>query len=233
MSTGYRRIARCALAAVAILGLGAALPTIAAAAERCGPHPAAINFSYDTPKPAIDNTKPQPELQRMGQKRDTQDHEGLILGLYAAEMAWQEQPRFRISSNGASACVLVDQINVKFILQKRTIYIVNTWRSGTCPYTAILAHERKHESTDERIFREKAPIAKKRIADALSYASTASVPTSQVETTKQRLAKLIEDTLRKVTEEMVAARTTAQRAVDAGLEYKRVADSCTQFRQPS
>jgi hypothetical protein len=233
MSKEFRHVARCAVAAATICVVGAALPTIAEAADRCGSHPATINFSYDTPKPVVDNTRPQPELQRMGQKRDTQDHEGLILGLYAAEMGWQEQPRFRISSNGASACVLVDQVTVKFILQKRTIYIVNTWKSGTCPYTAILAHERKHESTDERIFREKTPIAKKRIADALSYASTASVPVSQVEATKQRLAKVIEDTLRKFTEEMVAARTTAQRAVDAGLEYKRVADSCTQFRQPS
>jgi hypothetical protein len=213
--------------------LVSALPSIATAAGTCGPHPAAVKLSYDTPKPVIDNTRPQPELQRMGQKRDTQDHGGLILGLYMAEMGWQEQPRFRISTNGGSACVLVDEVNVRFILQNRTIYIVNTWKSGTCPYTAILAHERKHESTDEKVLREKTPIAKRRIADALSYASTAAVPASQVEATKQRLAKLVEDVLRKFTDEMIAARTTEQRAVDAGLEYKRVADSCTQFRQPA
>jgi hypothetical protein len=232
MKTGSRRVARRALGAI-VVGLIFGVLAREAAAESCGPHPAQVNFRFDIPKPTIDNTRPQPELQRLGQTRETQDHEGLILGLYVAEMGIEGQAQFKITTNGSSACVQVAAVDVRYFLQNRRIYIVNTWKSGSCPYTAILGHERKHEATDERILREKTPIAKRRIADALSYASTAPVPLSQRDAQQKRLAKIVEDALKKSTSEMLDARKAAQHAVDAGREYQRVADSCTQFRQPS
>jgi hypothetical protein len=230
MKTGYQRIVRCALAALVLSVLSAT----AEAAEGCSTHPAAqIKFTYETPKPAIDNTKPQPELQRMAQKRDTQDHKGVIVGLYIAEMGLEGTTQFRVVTKGSTVCVSMAEVDVTFFLRQRTIYIVNTWKSGSCPYTAILGHERKHETTDERVFRDKTPIAKKRIADALSLAPYVAVPVSQTEDQERLLTKIVQDVVTKFSAEMEKSRADAQRAVDAGGEYQRITDSCVQFRRPA
>jgi hypothetical protein len=228
---GRHRTVRAALTgAVVVLGLAHAPDVAAAICEAKAP---TVNFVFDMPKPKLDNTLSQPELQQLANKFETETHGGRTLGLYSTKIRIPFTMKTKMVTAGDTVCMSVVEIEVRVSLQDRRIYVIKEWKPGTCPYTSILAHEEKHRSVDDTVFRERATIAKRKIADAVVRIGTISVAKSQTNAAQDRLGKLVEESLSKITMDMVEARNQAQRNVDAGLEYSRVAASCQQFRAPS
>ena len=51
-------------------------------------------------------------------------------------------------------------------MPRRVIYIVRERHPGSCPYESVLAHERKHQATDEAVLVEHLPRLRRAAEDA-------------------------------------------------------------------
>jgi len=55
------------------------------------------------------------------------------------------------NSKGGSICLWVDSVDLEFSYVKMDVYISSQYREGSCPYNAILAHEKQHVAINQRV----------------------------------------------------------------------------------
>jgi hypothetical protein len=228
--SGRRKILAALAWATVLLGLTHS-QALAAPPPNCAAKAPTIDFIFDFPAPVLDNTLSQPELQRLADSSGIERHGGRTLGLYWLKLGVPFTMNVRGVTSGDTVCMSVADISVRIVAQERRIYVMKEWKEGTCPYTSILAHERKHQAVDDKLLRERAAIAKRKIAEAVARIGVVSVAKSQQASAQERLKTLVNDSIvKQVTEQILDVRKKAQADVDAGLEYSRVSASCREFR---
>jgi hypothetical protein len=203
---------------IAVMGLVAvaavaALP--ARAAPACPASKPTVTVELNLIEPVLDNALPQPKLQQLAGR---QHHYGHTLGLYRAELEVGWRARVRRSDEGREACTWVDEILITVAMPKRTIYIIRERRPGSCPYEAVLAHERKHQATDEAVLAEYRPRLQ-RAAEEAAAALPRGAPAAQ-------LTAPIAAAMKRAFAELTEARTERQSAIDTPAEYRRVRAVC-------
>ena len=77
----------------------------AAAQPMCPTPTADVTIELDVPRPAIDNTLPQPALQNLA---GMQHHDGRTLGLYRTELKMTSKAQFARHQVGDEVCVAVE-----------------------------------------------------------------------------------------------------------------------------
>ncbi|HEX7966808.1 MAG TPA: hypothetical protein VF502_01210 [Stellaceae bacterium] len=180
-----------------------------------------------TPKladPVIDNTLPQPALQKLAGKAY---HGGRTLGLYRAELRAQWPISFGMRDADGETCRWIDGVVVEILAPERRIFIVRARPPGTCWYDSVLAHERKHQATDAAVVAEYAPRLEREIARAISaLPAGALVPVGQAAAAQRRLVAPVQAAIKHVLDALDAARRARQAAIDTPQEYRRVAAAC-------
>lgn len=226
MSLDWARAIPTGIAAVAAAGIASP-----AAAQNCAAAKPTVAIVHGIPKPTLDNTLSQPELQALAPPAR---HGGRTQGLYRAriEIGYTAQTRITdLRKEPASpVCVSLASVEVRVSLRERRIYVAREWKPGTCAYTAILDHERKHQAVDEELVRRYEPRIRQAIESAVAKAGPLAVLATQREEAQDRLAKAMEAAVAQVFNELSEEQKDRQADVDAGLEYARVTDSCSAFR---
>jgi hypothetical protein len=209
-----------AAAAVALVALAAA----PAEALTCPASHPAVQLSVDVAKPAVDNTLPQPALQRLA---GADHHRGRTQGLYRGAIRTRWRTRISEQRSVGLVCRWIDEVAIDITVAPRTIYVTRERRPGTCPYDSVLAHERKHQAADDAVIAEFAPRLKQRVARAIAaLPPPAPVPPGESAAAGRRLTAAVERAVNDELRALEAARKSRQAAIDTPGEYRRVRAVC-------
>jgi hypothetical protein len=216
-----RRIAGLA----ALLLAAATLPWAPARASlACPTSKPAVAVVIEAQAPTIDNTLPQPALQKLAGKAH---HGGRAQGLYRAAFKTRWRAVIGRRSDAAETCRWINRVTVEIAVSDRMIYIIRERRPGGCPYDSVLAHERKHQAADDAVlaeYRTQLQRAAERAISALP--PTAPVPLARGDKEETRLTAAIAKALQHGLDAMSAARAARQAAIDTPAEYRRVRAAC-------
>ena len=209
------------------LCLGAAA-LIATASTRAQPACLAatpdVAVQLDLPSPTIDNSLPQPALQVLAGKRY---HGGRTLGLYQVQLEASFNIQLAQHDAEAESCIAVDRVRLRIEMPRRTIYVVRARQPGTCAYDSVLAHERKHEATDNAVLRSEIPSLKRDIGAALrALPSARRVPLGDAASARESLMRAARAAIEREAKHLFDLRAARQAAIDTPQEYRRVRAAC-------
>jgi hypothetical protein len=183
-----------------------------------------VQLSVDVATPAIDNTLPQPALQRLAGARH---HRGRTQGLYRGGIRTRWRTRIAEQHMAGFVCRSVDEVAITITAAPRTIYVTRERRPNTCPYDSVLRHERKHQAADDAVIAEFAPRLKQRVARAIAaLPPPAPVPPGESAAAGRRLTAAVERAVNDELRALEAARKSRQAAIDTPGEYRRVRAVC-------
>ena len=227
MIAGTRReFMRFAVSAAAVSAASMPLwpPAAKATAAACGNAEPAVHVDASLPEPILDNSQPQRAIQTLAPGY----HGGRTIGLYYAEVEAKIQTNFRSIglARASRACLFVTAVDVGIAMPKRRIYVSSELWPGTCPHSAVLEHERKHEATDDQAIRIHAPRIRQAIQDTILNQGPIRASAEERGAAQARLERAIQSAFDRAWAAFLAERSELQRQVDAGLEYARVAASC-------
>lgn len=176
------------------------------------------------PEPTIDNSLPQPRLQDLSGKAY---HNGHTLGLYRMELQYGIEAVVMAQQSAAGLCQWIERVTVRMILSPRQIYVVRDRKPGTCPYDAVLAHERKHKAIDDEVFKENASRLKRVLESAIAgMPPQQPVSPSDGTTNKTRLVAPLRAIFQSAVDEVMSERNARQSHLDNPGEYHRVGAAC-------
>lgn len=211
---------------IAVLALVAVVALAAPPAEALtcpAAHPM-VQLSVDVATPAIDNTLPQPALQRLA---GASHHGGRTQGLYRGGIRTRWRTRIAERRMAGLVCRWIDEVAITIIAAPRTIYVTRERRPGTCPYDSVLQHERKHQAADEAVIAEFAPRLKETVARAIAaLPPPAPVPAGEAAAVERRLTAAVAHAVNDELRALAAERHARQVAIDTAGEYRRVAAAC-------
>src|SRR5690349_1327075 len=130
------------------------LPAGAWAQSSCPAVTAAVAAHYDPVEPKLDNSLPQPALQKVAGRLH---HGGRSLGLYKGEIDAHVDSKLQFWQRGDELCVAVARVDAHFGYRERRIWVIRERKPGTCDYDVVLAHERKHQAIDDAVIDEFLP----------------------------------------------------------------------------
>jgi hypothetical protein len=212
------------IVAILVAAFAALLARPAVAAGGCAsPPPIWINLSL--PSPVLDNSRTRAEIQQ----KAPQSHGGHTVGLYVGTLKTSVQVGFQIVSRAGQSCVAVSVVTVNLGVADRHIYLAHEWPPGSCPYRAILDHERKHQAADDKALRGAAQAIRDEIAKTVASIGSLVVPPSGAKAAQQRLNDAVTGAYRMGTARLLLDQGRRQQAVDAGFEYARLTASCSEF----
>jgi hypothetical protein len=216
-----------AVGAEALLALGISRPATAASCEAKTPE---VSINMPLQEPGVDSSLTQPALQQLSDQLIPGRHGGHTLGLYRSRLMTSHTTKMRSVPSADLVCISIASVQIVFTMPERRINVASEWKPGTCGYTAILEHERKHQAADDQVIREHQQRFRQAIENAVAKAGPLAVPVARRETAQDRLEKVVQAAIEREIEDLVAEQKRMQQEVDAGLEYARVQGSCSQFR---
>lgn len=205
-------------------------PAAQAATLVCTRAAPAVRVNVHMPDPILDSSQPQRAIQALASPGY---HGGRTVGLYYAEMSAKLQTQFRSQwlSRATPACVYVSAVDLDIAMPMRRIYVASELWQGTCPYSAVLGHERKHQAADDLVVSKHTPRLQQAIRDAILDVGQLDVSENGREAVQARLQRTVKSAFDKAWAAFQAERNELQRQVDAGLEYARVTASCPDWSQ--
>jgi hypothetical protein len=190
----------------------------------CPPSSADVSVSLQLAEPILDNSLWQPQLQELAGK---EHHGGRTLGLYRMELQTGFRASIRSRQAGGWVCLWIEKVAITLAANPRQIYVVRERSPGTCPYNAVLAHERKHQSVDDELFNQSVPWLRHRIEKAILDLPRGQPTTaSEVAATQAKLNKAMSEAVTSAVADMMAERKLRQSRVDDPREYQRVGAAC-------
>lgn len=218
-------------AAVSVVSISTLAASVAEAATlTCGRPQVPVRVDASLPEPVLDNSQPQRAIQAMA---PAGYHGGRTIGLYSAEVAAKIETRFSSVwlTKSSPACLSLTAVHVGITMPTRRIYVSSELSPGTCQHNAILGHERKHEATDDIAVHKHAPHIQGAIHDAVAKLGPIEASAGGHDAAQAHLTKMVQSAFDRAWAAFLAERSDAQRQVDAGLEYARVAASCPDWSQ--
>jgi hypothetical protein len=183
-----------------------------------------VAVELNLPPTGIDNSLPQPALQELAGKRY---HGGRTLGLYRTRLQTSFNLHISQRDVGSDSCLAIDRVTIRIEMPIRIIYVIRARQPGTCPYDSVLAHERKHEATDNAVLAEEIPRLKRDIVAALgALAAAHRVPIGDAASALEALTKAARTAVERETTHFFERRAARQAGVDTPQEYRRVRAAC-------
>jgi hypothetical protein len=203
------------------LGLSGAAP--APAAPACAAPPPAVTVKVNLADPVIDNSLPQPALQKIA---GPAYHGGHTLGLYRAEYRASWTTRLGERSSAGETCRWIESVAIEIATPKRTIYVIRERKPGTCYYESVLAHERKHEAADDAVVAAYLPRLEQEVRAAAAAAPSQPGAGRDGTAARRRLLAPVEAAIKRGLVELDEARRARQSRIDTPQEYRRVGAAC-------
>ncbi len=152
-------------------------------------------------------------------------HEHVPLGLAKADVTYQISIQARVTSlpNG-SFCVSLVEADIEYAFADTAIYIASEIPVGTCMFSKVEEHERRHVAVDAQLLREwhfrlqqEADYAVRDLGPIWSY---------NQEQAMEELKSRLRSSLQESSKTMLGERSRRQAQVDTRMEYDRISRAC-------
>ena len=152
-----------------------------------------------------------------------------VLGVTASKIGVQTKVHYKVLPMGDTTCFWVHRIDVILRPSVLDVYIAREYKKGSCPYKAILHHEREHvriaRDTLERFTTSvRSALTSPLIPTALNPEVSASPGAA-----KARVEKVGQQLIKPVVKVMEKEYRKLQARLDTPKEYERVRRRCSQW----
>lgn len=154
---------------------------------------------------------------------------GSVLGLGGGEIGIKAQNQYKTVQQGGRTCVVLVSVQAVFY-SKPKIHIASNFKRGSCEYSAVLAHERKHVKT-LRDFHRRHVAGLKKVLRKISREAAVKgrYPVSQANNIQKEISNEMSRKIQNYTNVLLAKLSSKQRAIDTPEEYRRVAKKCKKW----
>ncbi len=210
-------------AILAALSLMAATEVLAA--SDCPGDPAIgydIELKIDIPEPRLHHNLGTAELDR----RAPHGPGTRVLGLADTGLEFGWAVRFEWQPQGAGSCFWVRRTELAIRHPSPDIYVAREYRRGSCPYRAILAHERQHMSTSRAQINRFLPRLRWVLTSLRIPTGGRPIFVSSAEAAKTEVRALMKELAEPLFREIGQALRAAQAKLDSAASYRRLRKAC-------
>lgn len=214
--------------AVLLAALSLMVSTEVVAASECPGNPDIdheIELVIDIPEPRLHHDLGIAELGREAPHGPDKRVLGLAdIGLefgWAARFEWQEWD--------GGFCFWVRRTALTIRHPSPDIYVAREYRRGSCPYRAILAHERQHMSISREQINRYLPRLRWVLTSLQIPTGERPVFVDSAEAAKSDIRALMKDLAEPLFQEMIAALRAAQAELDSTASYRRLRKACNNW----
>ncbi len=202
--------------------------TAAQAATDCPGDPGIghdIELKIDIPEPRLHHDLGIAELDRKVPHGPGQR----VLGLAETglELGWSV--RFEWQPRGAGYCFWVRRTELAIRHPSPDIYVAREYRRGTCPYQAILAHERQHMSASRTQIDRFLPRLRRVLTSLRVPTGARPIFVTSAEAAKTEVRALMKELAEPLFREMSQALRAAQAKLDSPASYRRLRKQCKRW----
>ncbi len=184
-----------------------------------------IDLDIDIPKARLHHDRGIAELGRMA----FHGPRGRILGVANTGLDFGWRVEFAWRPEEEAFCFWVRRTELTIHHPAPDIYVAREYRRGTCPYRAVVAHERQHIRTSRALINRYIP--------RLHWVLTSlRIPTGQrpvlvgsPEEAKSEVRALMKDLAEPLFREMAKALRAAQAKIDSPASYQRLFKQCKKW----
>lgn len=156
------------------------------------------------------------------------DGNWMVGGLTKSNLNLHESARFftHVNTQTKATCLAISSVDY-VLTYSPVIYIASDYKHLGCRYSQTLAHEKKHVSTDKRVFEKYIPEMKQEILKLVrKMPPQGPYPADQVDAQKQRILAEIAAVTKPYFDQLVATRRKEQAKIDTLENYKRETALC-------
>ncbi len=216
------------LAALSLMAATEVLATAAQATAGC-PGDAGIDYDIelkiDIPEPRLHHDLGIAELDRKAPHRPDQR----VLGLADTGLEFGWAVRFEWQAQGAGYCFWVRRTELAIRQPSPDIYVAREYRRGSCPYRAILAHERQHMSTSRAQINRFLPRLRWVLTSLRIPTGARPIFVTSAEAAKTEVRALMKELDEPLFREMGQALRAAQAKLDSAASYRRLRKQCRRW----
>ncbi len=199
-----------------------------AAAQECAgsrEFPYDIELKIDIAEPRLHHDLGIAELDRKARHRPG----SRVLGLadIALEFGWAV--RFEWQAQGAGYCFWVRRTELSVRHPSPDIYVAREYRRGSCPYRAILAHERQHMSASREQIDRYLPRLRWVLTSLRIPTGERPIFVTSPDAAKTEVRALMKDLAEPLFREMSQALRAAQAKLDSPASYRRLRRKCKRW----
>ena len=181
-----------------------------------------IELKIDIPEPRLRHDLGIAELNREAPHRPGQR----VLGLAATGLEFGWAVRFEWQPWGAGYCFWVRRTEMAIRHPSPDIYVAREYRRGSCPYRAILAHERQHMSTSRKQIDRFLPRLRWVLTSLRIPTGARPIFVTSAEAAKSEVRALMKELAEPLFREIGQALRKAQAKLDSPASYRRLRKKC-------
>jgi len=217
-----------ACGAVFVTALSLMASTEAVAATECPGNPDIdheIELVIDIPEPRLHHDLGIAELGRNAPHVSS----GRVLGLADTGLEFGWGVRFEWQAWDDGFCFWVRRTELMIRHPSPDIYVAREYRRGSCPYRAILAHERQHISISREQINRYLPRLRWVLTSLQIPTGERPIFVDSAEVAKRDIRALMKDLAEPLFQEMIAALRAAQAELDSVASYRRLRKACNSW----
>lgn len=210
---------------VLLLTCYALLGPAAAVAGPCEPQAGPeyrVDVTIEVPPVGIHRDLSRAELGEMAYHGPTDR----ILGLTASRLEPRASAHFRSQPLGDGYCIWVEAVHVVLRYSALDIYIASEYEPTSCPYQAILAHEKRHEKVARHDLKGYVQVIRSALSSLSIPKARSPLYVESEEAGKAKTRRILKTLLAPIHEKMSATMDQAQARVDSVEEYRKVRTQC-------
>jgi hypothetical protein len=199
-----------------------ALRAPSSCARRLPNAPYDINVKIEFPEPRIDHTHSIAELGKISGL----GHNVRALGLMKPELVIETRPRARLLPVGDMFCFWITRFDVSLRYRSVDVFVAKEYPVGSCPYNAILAHEREHVGVSRRNLKKFAPRVRRTLTSLRIPTGKAPAMVVSAKQARKEVKAIANELLQPIYKDMMKTLVGAQKVVDTPQAYARVRRKC-------
>ena len=226
---GRMRSRAAVLAAVLAGVLVVPTPVVSgAAAAQCQGSPEIsydIDLNIDIPEARVHHDRGIAELGRMA----VHGPRGRILGVANTGLDFGWRVEFAWRPEAEAFCFWVRRTELTIHHPSPDIYVAREYRRGTCPYRAVVAHERQHIRTSRELINRYIPRLRWVLTSLRIPTGQRPVLVGSPGAAESEVRALMKDLAEPLFHEMAEALGAAQAKIDSPASYKRLFKRCRRW----
>ncbi len=184
-----------------------------------------IELAIDLPKPRLNHDLGIAELGRKAPHRPGKR----VLGLADTGLEFGWGVRFEWQAWGDGFCFWVRRTVLTIRHPSPDIYVAREYRRGSCPYRAILGHERQHMNVSREQINRYLPRLRWVLTSLQIPTGGRPVFVDSAEAAKREIRALMKGLAEPLFREMTAALRAAQAKLDSAASYRSLRKSCNRW----
>lgn len=212
-------------AGAALAGAWLALAAAPAAAHLCEPRDEpdyAIEVLLELPEERINRSLSRAELGDLAFHGPREQ----VLGVMQSHMQMATRIEYRALEVPAGLCLWAERVTVTLRYTALDIYVAAEYLPESCPYRAILAHERQHAKIARSRLESYVPRIRVILRSLLIPRARKPLPVDSMAAGEAKIDQVLERLLGPTREEIVRVVEREQGRIDTPEAYRRVRQKC-------